>query len=908
MIRSHRARRARRGLAAGVSSVLVAGFTAVAMHLAAGPAAAQAADPYQWNNVEIVGGGFVPGIVFNETEPDLIYARTDIGGLYRWNESNQRWVPLLDWVGWDWWGWNGVDSVATDPRDPDRVYAAVGMYTNDWDPNPGAILRSTDRGQTWQATELPFKLGGNMPGRGMGERLAIDPNRNSILYFGAPGGNGLWRSTDYGVTWSKVASFPNPGNWSEDPSDPHGYLSHEPGVVWVTFDPRTGSPGNATQTIYVGVADVANTVYRSTDGGATWSRLAGQPTGFLAQKGVLDHVNGYLYIATSDNGGPYLGEDGEVWRYDTATGTWTDITPRPFGNDDPYFGFSGLSVDRQNPDTLMVTGYSSWWPDTWIFRSTDRGDTWTSFYDVPSYPTRVNRYELDISGAPWLTFGSNPQPPEETPKLGWMTQGLAIDPHNSDRMMYGTGATIYGTTNLTAIDSGGTVTIRVMAHGLEETSALALVKPPGGALVSGLGDIGGFRHTSLTEVPAMMHTQPVHGNTTGVDYAELNPSWLVRVGSGEGEPHIAYSNDGGAHWWAGTDPGGVSGGGSVALNADATAVVWSPEGAGVHYSTSVGGSFSPASGVPAGAKVASDRVDPDRFYAYANGTVYVSTDRGRTFTAAATGLPTEGFVSLKAVPGHTGHVWFAGESGLLRSTDGGATFTNVGGSTWAYNVGFGKAAPGRSHPAVYAVATFGGVTGVFRSDDTGATWVRINDDAHQWGNMGAALTGDPDIYGRVYLGTNGRGVLYGDRTGAPPSPPVSPSQSPSPAPSSPSPSSSAEPTPSPSGGQPAACRVTYRVTNEWPGGFQGEVVIHNDATAPISGWTLQWSYTAGQEITQLWNGQYHHDGAQVTVTNASWNGTIAAGGSISVGFLGSWTGSNPVPTSFTLNGLACTAS
>ena len=60
------------------------------------------------------------------------------------------------------------------------------MYTNSWDPNNGAILRSTDKGATWQATALPFKLGGNMPGRGMGERLAVDPNRNSVLYFGAP--------------------------------------------------------------------------------------------------------------------------------------------------------------------------------------------------------------------------------------------------------------------------------------------------------------------------------------------------------------------------------------------------------------------------------------------------------------------------------------------------------------------------------------------------------------------------------------------------------------------------------------------------------------------------------------------------------------------------------------------------
>jgi len=899
MIRSHRARPARRGLAAGVSVALAAGLAAAAVNLAAADsAAAQAADSYRWSNVEIVGGGFVPGIVFNETEPDLIYARTDIGGAYRWEESAQRWVPLLDWVGWDRWGWNGVHSIATDPVDPDRVYAAVGMYTNDWDPNPGAILRSTDRGETWQATELPFKLGGNMPGRGMGERLAVDPNRNSIIYFGAPEGNGLWRSTDYGQTWSEVSSFPNAGGWSEDPGDATGYLSHQPGVIWVTFDPRTGSSGSATGTIYVGVADPANTVYRSTDAGATWSRLGGQPVGFIAQKGVLDHVNGYLYLATSDNGGPYAGGDGEVWRYDTATGEWTDITPRPFGGDDPYFGFSGLSVDRQNPDTVMVTGYSSWWPDTWIFRSTDNGLTWTSFYDVPSYPTRVNRYSLDISAAPWLTFDGNPQPPEETPKLGWMTQALAIDPHDSDRMLYGTGATIYGTTNLTAMDRGGTVNLRVMAQGLEETAALALVKPPGGDLVSGLGDIGGFRHTSLTQVPAMMHTRPVHTSTTGLDYAERNPAWLVRVGDVDGQPHIAYSNDGGGSWWPGTDPAGVTGGGSVAINADATAVVWSPRGAGVHYSTSVGGSFSPASGVPAGATVASDRVDPDRFYAFAAGTVYVSTDRGRSFHAAATGLPAQGFASLKAVPGHIGDLWFAGESGLLRSVDGGASFAAVTGSTWAYNVGFGKAAPGRGYPAVYAVATIDGVQGVFRSDDEGRSWVRINDDAHQWGNMGAALTGDPDVYGRVYLGTNGRGVLYGDPVGAPPSSPPASSAPPSSAPPS-------SPPVTPSDGQPAVCRVTYRVVNEWPGGFQAEVVIRNEAPVTFSGWRLRWSYPAGQRVEQLWNGEFEQVGAEVSVIHAPWNDTIAPGGSVSVGLLGSWSGANPDPTEFTLNDRAC---
>ena len=103
-------------------------------------------------------------------------------------------IPLLDHVVWDEWSHTGVLSLATDPVDPDNVYAAVGTYTNSWDPQNGAVLRSHDRGETWQRTMLPFKVGGNMPGRGMGERLQVDPNDNRVLYLGTESGNGLWRS------------------------------------------------------------------------------------------------------------------------------------------------------------------------------------------------------------------------------------------------------------------------------------------------------------------------------------------------------------------------------------------------------------------------------------------------------------------------------------------------------------------------------------------------------------------------------------------------------------------------------------------------------------------------------------------------------------------------------------------
>ncbi|MFJ9114564.1 cellulose binding domain-containing protein [Streptomyces sp. NPDC102394] len=869
------------GLLAGAPPVLAAST----------PSTTLAADTYTWKNARIDGGGFVPGIVFNRTEKNLAYARTDIGGAYRWQQSTKTWTPLLDSVGWNEWGHTGVVSLASDSVDPDKVYAAVGTYTNSWDPTNGAVLRSADRGASWQKTDLPFKLGGNMPGRGMGERLAIDPNKDSVLYLGAPSGKGLWRSTDSGVTWSQVTNFPNVGNYQQDPNDTTGYASDNQGIVWVTFDESTGSSGSATKTIYVGVADKDNAVYRSTDAGATWTRLAGQPTGHLAHKGVLDAENGYLYLAYSDKGGPYDGGKGQVWRYATASGTWTNISP--VAEADTYYGFSGLTVDRRHPGTVMTTAYSSWWPDTQIFRSTDSGATWTKAWDYTSYPDRADRYTIDVSSSPWLTFGAHPSPPEQSPKLGWMTESLEIDPFDSNRMMYGTGATLYGTENLTQWDSGGKFTVKPMVQGLEETAVNDLASPPSGApLLSALGDIGGFRHTDLTKVPSMMFTSPTFTTTTSLDFAETNPNTVVRVGDLDSGPHIAFSTDNGANWFAGTDPSGVSGGGTVAAASDGSRFVWSPVGTGVQYTTGFGSSWQASSGIPTGAVVESDRMDPKTFYGFKSGKFYVSSDGGATFTASsASGLPSGDSVRFKALPGTKGDVWLAGGAsdgayGLWHSTDGGASFTRLPNVEQADTIGFGKAAPGAAYQTLYTSAKIGGVRGIFRSTDQGATWTRINDDAHQWGWTGGAITGDPRVYGRVYVSTNGRGVVYGDTsdTGGGDG------------------GGGTDPSPTPTG----ACTVTYRITNQWADGFQADVRLDNTGSTAWTGWSLGWSFANGQKIGQLWNADFTQSGAAVTAKNVGWNGNVAAGSSVSFGFTGTWSGSNAKPTSFQLGDQTCT--
>ena len=84
-----------------------------------------------------------------------------------------------------------------------------------------------------------------------------------------------------------------------------------------------------------------------------------------------------------------------------------------------------------------------------------------------------------------------------------------------------------------------------------------------------------------------------------------------------------------------------------------------------------------------------------------------------------------------------------------------------------------------------------------------------------------------------------------------------------------------------------------------------EVKIKNNGTAAINNWTLVWQFAGDQKITNLWNGRYTQDGTVVTVKNAAYNGTIAAGDSVDFGFTMNYNGSNPQPVVFTLNGTAC---
>ncbi|QUC56969.1 1,4-beta-glucanase [Streptomyces sp. A2-16] len=721
------------GTAAAAAITVVPSFPGVAT------AADSAAPSYRWRQVVIGGTGFVSGVLFHPSVRGLAYARTDIGGAYRWDDRNARWIPLNDDLGWDDWNLLGVEAMAVDPAHPDRVYLALGTYAQPWAGN-GAVLRSEDRGATWARTDLTVKLGGNEDGRGAGERLLVDPRDSDTLWLGTRH-DGLLKSTDRGATWAGADGFPGTPSASGQ------------GVTLLVA---------AGRVLYAGWGDSDGTsanLYRTFDG-TTWEAVPGQPSGTSAKvpiRASYDCHTRELYLTYANAPGPNGQSDGSVHKLATASGKWTEVTPvKPGGTTSDgsadTFGYGGVSVDARRPGTVVVSTNNRWAAVDTLYRSTNGGRTWTSLKDSAV---------LDVSETPFLTFGA------DEPKFGWWIQALAVDPYDSKHIVYGTGATLYGTRDLKHWAP--------QIRGLEETSVRLLISPPTGQahLLSGLGDIGVMYHERLTASPSRgMASNPVFGSATGLAQAAAKPSYVVRTGFGD-HGNGAFSHDGGRSWAPfATQPAPAKDApGPIATNSDGSVLLWTfVHWDGTKYpaqrSTDNGATWSEVATCPKGATPLADPADPTRFYAYDTdtGTLFASTDSGLTFTARASGLPSgDSQFQLTAAPGRSGDLWLSTKTnGLHRSTDGGATFTKLT-SCWAsHTLAFGKAAKGADYPAIYQVGATETITAVYRSDDGAKTWVRVNDDQHQWGWIGATIAADPRVYGRVYIATNGRGIQYGD--------------------------------------------------------------------------------------------------------------------------------------------------
>lgn len=716
-----------------------------------GPGRGHDSVPYAYRNVKILGGGFVTGIIFSPTERGLVYARTDIGGAYRLDAGSEVWVPITDHLSRADANSMGIESLALDPTDGNKVYLATGTYTKSW-AGVGAMLRSRDRGKTWESTPLSIKMGGNEWGRSCGERLAVDPNLPTRLLFGSRQA-GLMESRDGGVSWT-----PTPGLPAGTGNDPIG-------VTAVVFDAKSGKPGSATPVIYAAADHPEGSVFRSKDGGKTWASLPGQPAKLMACHLELDSA-GTVFVSYGNNPGPNDVTDGAVYSLDPETGRFTDITPlRPSKED--AFGYAGLSAAGQKPGVVVVTTIDRWTNKDEIFRTTDGGKVWKRVGSTATY---------DVNGAQYVYWHRDKL---EVPH--WMGD-IDIDPFDPNRAMFVTGAGLWTTHDLEAADADKPVKFRFTNEGLEETAVGVLVSPPEGPpLLSGVGDICGFRHDDLDVAPPRgAYDTPSCSGTTGLDFAEQRPSTVVRVGRVWGqEPHGAISTDGGATWKPfGSEPKGSETGGMVAISADAKSILWAVKGAPPVVSRDGGKTWTPVKGVRDSVKLpdwsaldlqpTADRVNPARFAIYdaVEGVVYMSSDGGATFAEGARTLPALpdyqlNVADVEAVPGFEGHLWFSTGKELYRSTDGGKSARPVVSVEESYGIGVGKAAPGADYPTLYLSGKVKGLAALFRSEDEGKHWVRINDDAHQFA-LPSVVEGDPRVYGRVYLGAAGRGVLVGE--------------------------------------------------------------------------------------------------------------------------------------------------
>ena len=355
---------------------------------------------YDWDGVVKVGGsGYVTGSVFSQIEPDVLYAKADIGGAYRYDFENDFWVGLNDdatdhsaaYAPGDPRGpGRGATfpiSIMPDPVQKGRVYmAAGGSATN------AAIYRSDDYGDTWQRFPIATYINGNdQSNRSTGERIAIDPKNNDIVYFASQQA-GIWKSTNAGETFARITDA--------------GDLAVNFRANFIAVDPNSpvDANGNSTRIIVSTVGAISQTpptvavdpmqqrpyksLWVSQDGGGSFAEVAGQPDartdrrygGFVAEHFAWDWegrlvvayaefgLNNFTQVGSNSN----FALDGRVYRFDLGAGTSADVSPadpanlvhatltqadRDAGQVMQRGGIGGIAVDRQRPGVMVASSF-----------------------------------------------------------------------------------------------------------------------------------------------------------------------------------------------------------------------------------------------------------------------------------------------------------------------------------------------------------------------------------------------------------------------------------------------------------------------------------------------------------------------------------------------------------------------
>lgn len=683
---------------------------------------------WKFGQVAMGGGGFVSG-VFATSQEGLYYARTDVGGAYRYNSDTQLWESLSYGISEDDQGFLGVAALAFGEKDPNRLYMLVG--TSYLSGGRTALFRSDDYGITFTRTELPdFRVDGNGMGRGNGERLAVDPKNSDIIYAGFMSSGGMIKSTDGGATYTIL-------DLGTDT-----LTSNQNGICSIVIDPNSGDDSSCS-TIYAAISRKGDyNIYKSTDAGATWAPVEDAPQGLMVQR-MKYNGDGKIVITYADAEGPWNNNrsSGGIRMLNMADDTFTDITPKKQA-------YGDVVIDPNDPNRMAACSENVYVPQPTgafgdeFYTTTDGGKTWTLLNDTMTF---------SANGVDWLS----------TTSMHWCSS-MAIDPNNTDRIMVVSGNGIYACDNIW----DAAPEFYFFAKGVEETVPYELVSIPGGELVTVTGDYDGFSQESA-EVYGKVHSS-IAGSMTGVAVAAANTDVWVKCGGDNKTNGFWYTLDRGETWeQAKKSPlsTGPAHGGSVAVSADGSTFYWAPENGGyVFWSDDQGKSWNQSEGGMNAKRLIADQVNPEYVYAASGSSFYYSSDRGKTFTA---NKELSVFASTRpvAVPGVEGKIYFPA-MGLQVSTDHGETFTRIDTVSNCQMVGVGK---GKTDDSPCTLFIWGQPTsdqpvGLYWSEDEGATWERINDDAHQFGGTGNGkfVYGDMNKYGRVYMSSLGLGVIYGD--------------------------------------------------------------------------------------------------------------------------------------------------
>lgn len=665
---------------------------------------------YEWNNVAIGGGGYVTGVYLHPLQKDLAYIRTDIGGFFRWDAVNKKWIPLSDRLSLKDSNFYGGEALAIDPKDSNIVYIAAGKYTASWS-GLGTIFKSSDRGQTWTKLKIDLPMGSNEDKRWVGERLIVSPHNSQVLYFGSRV-SGLWKSIDAGSTWKQVTSFPvKPDN--------------NIGITSITFDK---TPGSVYANAY------GSGIYKSTDSGATWSKLSGSPT----------EVN--RSVIASD-GTMYVTHTAGVSKY--KNNVWSTITPPT-----AKAKFNGLTVDPNNPAHILIVydQYDKHDDPNRIFASTDSGATWQQ--KKPSLNNQVSWWRDWYFGSAAASIAFDPKVPGKV----WLTD------------WYGVWQTDNISANPTVWSNYAKGHEQLVAFSLAAPPQGSLLVS-GVADVDGFNHNNGLDAIPTKD---FTRTGAWFQDTYGIAYSESNPLQMARVGGHRWSNTYtgATSTDGGLTWkqFPSFPQNQMPLRVAMSANNSSQLVVTISNGLPIR-STNGGTSWSSVSGLPKGPggawywgqPLAADKVVGGTFYYYSDGKVYRSTDGGATFKVVNSTLNSESWAMLQTKPGTKGDVWLSlNWHGLYRSQDSGASFSKIAGVERAYLFSFGKPAADSTIPALYLYGNVTGMgEGIFRSLDNGKSWTSIGDVQKPIGNLPNVMEASRQKFGLVFIGTNGRGVYYG---------------------------------------------------------------------------------------------------------------------------------------------------